>query len=256
MLVGEKVSDMVNAIIVDDEEVCRSTLRSVINRSFKEINLLRECTSAHEALEAIIQLKPDLVFLDVEMPGKSGLDLLKDLKEISFEIIFTTAHAQYAINAIKASALDFLLKPVGRDDLQEALERYKTRKASHDVNKQIEVLVQHYRNSREKMLVIPTLAGLEFIKIDDIVRLQSDVNYTIFHLVNSKFIASKTLKTFEEILVPLGFFRIHQSHLVNMMHIKRFSKGDSTLMMADDSIVDVARQRKEEFLKAITQKHP
>ncbi|MEO8147785.1 MAG: LytTR family DNA-binding domain-containing protein [Bacteroidia bacterium] len=246
---------MIRTILIDDEQHCRESLSATLHNYFPEIELLAQCTSIAEGEKAIEQLKPELVFLDVELPPFTSFDMLKKLGTISFEIIFTTAFDKYALRAIKASALDFILKPVGKEELGEAIDRFKQKQSRNNSNQHMEVLFENVRQLRDplKKLMIPTQAGFELVSVKDIVRLQSDSNYTNFHFVDKrKILVSKTLKDFDELLSGHSFFRVHQSHLINLNYVKNYAKGEGgVVMMQDGTEIDVSRRRKEDFIKSL-----
>jgi two-component system LytT family response regulator len=245
---------MIKVILVDDELVCRKILRSILG-SLPELKLLAECSSVDEAKAAIQQESPDLVFLDVEMPLKNGFDLLHELSDISFSVVFTTAYDRYAVRAIKASALDFLLKPVTREDVVAAVERFRQRAGSNTINKQVDLAVQFLSNlsSQENKIAVPGINGLEFIKLCDIIHIEASGNYSEIHLLSKeKLLALKPLKELEDILAGQQFLRIHHSHLINLKYIKRYQKADGgTVIMDDGAELSISRPRKEDFLKAL-----
>ncbi len=247
---------MFKAIIIDDEKHCRDSLRATLGKVSDDVLVVKECTSPKEGLEAVHELVPDLVFLDVEMGKETGFDFLKQLGDIPFEVIFTTAHENYALRAIKFCALDFLLKPIGAEDLKQALHKFGQRVGKANSGKQIQELMHNLKSlqNESKKVALPTLTGLQFVSVHDIVRCESDINYTIFYLVDkSKIVVSKTLKEFEGLLEECNFFRVHNSHLINLSHIKNYTKGEGgTVTMDDGSTVDVSRRRKEEFLHKIS----
>lgn len=244
-----------NVLIIDDEKHCRDSLSHIIGESFPEINLVEICTNPKDGIAAISKHEPDLVFLDVEMPGMTGFELLQHLGDIDFEVIFTTAYDKYAVRAIKASALDFLLKPVGTEDLGEALAKLRLKQKKERPLKQLEVLFENIKHVHDplKKIVVPTLAGFNFIYVQDIVRLEGESNYTTFYFKgNQKLMVSKTLKEFEELLTDHHFFRIHQSHVINLRYLKNYIKGEGGIaVMEDGSEIDVSRRRKDEFINAL-----
>ena len=244
---------MIRVIIVDDEIQCCETLAESLNAYCPQIELLAQCRDVEEAKIAIARFEPDLVFLDIEMPHASGFDLLVQINPTNFEVIFTTAHDQYAIRAIKFSALDFLLKPIGRQDLEQAVHRAAIKETLRQ--KKIDTLLYNlnYLNS-EKKIALPTLNGLEFVSVGDIVRCESDNNYTVFYMLNqTKIVVSKTLKEYDDMLDEYHFFRVHQSHLINLRYIKNYIKGEGGVVtMTDNSTVDVSRRKKDEFLKRLS----
>lgn len=249
---------MIRTILVDDEQHCRETLSNMLEKHFSDkVDLLAQCSSVEEGVAAIKRLKPQLIFLDVEIGNSTGFNLLQQLDDFNFEVIFTTAHNHYAMQAIKFSALDFLLKPFGVDDMREALGRLQQKINSTDANEQFKILFENLKkmNNPSKKLALPTLNGINFVPIQEIIRCESDVNYTTFYLTNkNKIVVAKTLKEFEEMLDGYNFFRVHNSHLINLSHIKNYVKGEGGIVtMVDDSSVDVSRRRKEEFLKRLSE---
>ena len=245
---------MIKVIIVDDQEMCRETLKDTL-LSFKKIKVIAECSSAAEAEKVLTQLKPDLVFLDVEMPGKSGIDLLHDLQEVDFETIFTTSHSRYALQALRAEALDYLLKPVQERELAEALHKYAIKQNKQNLSKQFEEFLNSRQNQsgQLKKISVPTSNGLEFIKLDDIIRLKAEINYTNIYLCEGrKITVARTLKEFEKMLSGNGFVRIHNSHIINLNYLKKYTKGNGGVVFLEDGTqLDVSRQRKEEFLTTL-----
>ncbi len=249
---------MIRAILIDDEQHCRDTLSSMLEKHFSDkIDLLAQCSTVEEGVMAIRKQKPRLIFLDVEIGNSTGFNLLEQLDDFNFDVIFTTAHNHYAMQAIKFSALDYLLKPFGVEDMNEALGRLEQKINSHDANEQFRTLFENLKkiNNPNKKLALPTLNGINFVPVQDIIRCESDVNYTTFFLTNkNKIVVAKTLKEFEEILDDYNFFRVHNSHLINLVHIKNYVKGEGGIVtMIDDSSVDVSRRRKEEFLKRLSE---
>jgi len=249
---------MINAVIIDDDTHCRESLLHLIASEFHHINLIAECKSAAEGKEAIINSKPDLVFLDVEMPGKTGFELVAELHEAAYnlDIIFTTAHEQYALQAIKASALDFLLKPIGESDLREALAKLDRKRSRDQVSQQIQILLQQNTNNPFRKIALPTQTGFVFVNVADIVRCEADNVYTTFHMADkTTIVVSKTLKDCEELLPEPNFFRVHHSHLINMRFMKEYVKGEggALKMINDNTAIPVSRNKKDEFL--IRMKH-
>lgn len=249
---------MIRTVLIDDEQHCRETLSNMLEKHFSDrVDLLAQCATVEEGVATIKRLKPRLIFLDVEIGNSTGFNLLEQLDDFDFEVIFTTAHNHYAMQAIKFSALDFLLKPFGVDDMNEALNRLQDKINTHDANEQFKILFENLKkmNNPAKKLALPTLNGINFVPIQDIIRCESDVNYTTFYLINkNKILVAKTLKEFEEMLEGYNFFRVHNSHLINLSHIKNYVKGEGGIVtMVDDSSVDVSRRRKEEFLRKLSE---
>jgi two-component system, LytTR family, response regulator len=245
---------MITAIIIDDEAKGRLALREKLSAYCPQINLLAEATNGQEALMLIQHHKPQLIFLDIEMPRMNGFEMLNELPEKNFHIIFTTAYDQYAIKAIKYAAFDYLLKPIDIEELKAAVEKIDT-KENNQTKKQVELLQQNMLHPKKQLnkLAIPTLEGLLFFDINDIVHLEANSNYTNIYFANkTKITASKTLKDFEDLLPEDIFFRTHHSNLINLNYIKRYIKGDGgQIELQNGTYVDVSRRKKEEFLKAI-----
>ncbi len=243
---------MKTAIIIDDELKGRVALSRKLYDYCKDVSLTGEAENGEEGIKLIEKLKPDIVFLDIEMPRMNGFDMLHRLPEKNFDLIFTTAYDQYAIKAIKYAAFDYLLKPVDIEELKLAVS--KSNAQNRNTEKKLEVLDQnlHGKTILNK-IAIPSLDGLLFFNIADIVHLEANSNYTAIYFSNRpKLIASKTLKDFEDLLPTDIFFRTHHSHLINLNYIKRYIKGDGgQIELQDGTFVDVARRKKEEFLKAI-----
>ncbi|MFS8083687.1 MAG: LytR/AlgR family response regulator transcription factor [Ginsengibacter sp.] len=244
---------MKTAIIIDDELKGRIALRQKLFDYCKDVHLIGEAENGEEGITLINILKPDIVFLDIEMPRMDGFDMLLRLQQKNFDLIFTTAYDQYAIKAIKYAAFDYLLKPIDIEELKTAVAK-SNNNSQDSTEKKLVVLDQNlHSNVLLNKIAIPTLDGLLFYNIADIIHLEANRNYTTIYFINNvKLIASKTLKDFEELLPTDIFIRIHHSHLINLNYIKRYIKGDGgQIELQDGKIVDVARRKKEEFLKAI-----
>lgn len=245
---------MITAIIIDDEAKGRLALREKLLAYCKQIKILAEAGNGREALLLIQHHQPQLIFLDIEMPRMNGFEMLNELPEKNFHIIFTTAYDQYAIKAIKYAAFDYLLKPIDIEELKTAISKLDS-KQSNETKKQVELLQQNIQHPKKQLhkLAIPTIEGLLFYDINDIIHLEANSNYTNIYFTNKiKVIASKTLKEFEELLPEDIFFRTHHSHLINLHYIKRYIKGDGgQIELQNGTYVDVSRRKKEEFLKTI-----
>jgi two-component system, LytTR family, response regulator len=244
---------MIKAIIVDDEIKGRQFLRQLVEKFTPQVKIAGEAANATEAKEAIAVAEPDLVFLDIEMPGKSGIELLKEIPEINFEVIFATAFNKYAVEAFKLGAVDYLLKPVSPSDLMRAIERVEEHlRMREQQTKKYDSLKQQFGQPFSK-ITVPTTTGFEFVDFADITYMQSDGNYTRIKQIDGKTIlATRLLGEFEEILMPYNFFRIHKSYVINLIHIKKYTKGEGgVVMMSDGSEIDVARRIKDAFLKKI-----
>jgi two-component system, LytTR family, response regulator len=245
---------MIKALIIDDEPSAVKTLTLMLQHYVPEVSEWKSTNDPHNGLHLLKEWKPDLLFLDVQMPLMNGFELLKQLPEINFNIIFTTAFDEYAVEAIRFSAVDYLMKPIDGDELQAAIKRYLARVAAVFSNKPLYHNFLHNIHAITKndfKLALPTLQGTFFFKPDEITRLEGESNYTRFFFSNGKtLLTSKTLKEYEEILEGYGFIRTHKSHIVNKLHIVNYS-GDGILTLSDNSKVEVSRRRREEVSNKI-----
>jgi two-component system, LytTR family, response regulator len=244
---------MIKAILVDDELHGLETLSILLNDYCPEVKVMEKCPSAKKALEAIDKLKPDLVFLDIEMPVMNGFELLEQFEQIPFSVVFTTSYDQYAIKAIRFSALDYLLKPVDPKELIAAVHKVNKQK-NPPTNEQLQMLMNqlHHKESRFTKIAVPTSEGFELIPADEIIRCEADDNYTHLFLKNkTKVIACRTLKEMEEQFSEFThFLRVHHSYIVNLNEVVKYVRGDGGyLIMTDGTSVNVSRSRKEALLK-------
>ncbi len=249
---------MLTTIIVDDEIQSRETLERMLINFCPDVQILGKAPSVAEAVPLIDDQQPDLVFLDIEMPGGNGFTLLEHYEEFPFEVIFTTAHDLYAINAIKFAALDYLLKPVNIKELQEAVKRAEKKiggKEKEDRQQKMEALKANLTQSDKKFnkIALPTSEGIDFIEVEDIIRVEAERSYSNFHLKGrKKIMVSKPLSEYESLLEECNFFRTHKSHMINLDHLKKYVKGKGGyVIMEDDSHVDVSVRRKESLLQRI-----
>jgi two-component system LytT family response regulator len=245
---------MIRSIIVDDELKSRESLKKILLSFCDDVDVLATCQSVAEGLVAIGQLKPDVVFLDVQMQGETGFDLLAKLPAIDFNVIFTTAHSEYAIKAIKFSAIDYLLKPIDVQEIQKALEKVRT-KQNGSILERMQQLLQNVKNPNTATykLALPTSEGLTFIKVNDVLYLKASGNYTeIFMNDGQKYLVSRHLKEYDDLLTDQNFFRVHHSSLINLNYIKNYVRGDGGyVVMSDNTSLDVSRRKKEAFLEKI-----
>ncbi len=242
------------AIIIDDEKNSREALRKKITAYCQAVDVVAEGSDGEEGLQLIAQHQPDIVFLDIEMPRMNGFKMLQQLEQQDFHLIFTTAYNQYAIDAIRYSAFDYLVKPVDTKELQQCvariIEKAKRHKPVHQ--QQVELLLQQLLKEKAtpQKMAISTVQGLELIALDDVVYLEAVSNYTNIHLVNSKpVLTSKTLKEYEDLLPASQFFRVHNGAIININFIKKFIKGEGgQVQLSNGILIDVARRRKEELI--------
>jgi two-component system LytT family response regulator len=246
---------MIKVIIIEDEKHSRDILDNMLQQHFKNVEVIAVCENAEEGKTAIENLNPDLVLTDIELEKKSVFEMLQELSSINFEIIFTTAHEQYAIQAIKFSALDYLLKPFSLEDLSAAIKRYEQKKDKQQSAGQFNALFHNLKHIQKdaKKIALPTTNGLTIVPLKDVIRCEADVNYTNFFLTTkNKMVVSKTLKEFEELLNDYDFIRVHHSHLINLHHVKNYTRGEGGIVtMTDGAQVDVSRRKKEEFMKRL-----
>ena len=247
----------INAIIVDDERNNRLTLQKLLEKFCPSVNIVAECESVDAAIEAIDLHGTDVVFLDVEMPGKNGFDLLAHYNyQCPFDVIFTTAYSQYAVKAIRFSALDYLLKPVDPEELVRAVHKLNVKKSEEIKNKQYELLEQKINNKDlgKKQLAISTLEGIYFATLDEIIHVDADSSYTKIYITSGDMImSSKPLKYFEELLEDYDFVRVHQSHIINLKLIRRYVRGDGgQVIMMNGTEIEVSRRKKDDLLAKIS----
>jgi two-component system LytT family response regulator len=248
------MKNSIDVVIVDDEPAQREQLSRRIQKHFPEIEIVAVCADAQEALVAVARYSPALLFLDVEMPGMNGFQMLESIREIRFSVIFTTSHAAYAVQAFRVAAVDFLLKPYSDEDFVVAFNRFLNHHSSNEqTHVQQMLLNMKETNKSNHKIALPTSTGFVFVRIGDIIRLESHNTYTTFFISDhNQIVVSRSLKDCEEMLSPEGLLRVHQSHMVNPDHIKKYIKGEGgTIEMQDGSVVEVSRRKKEEFLEAL-----
>ena len=241
------------AIIVEDEEASRTTLNNYLTKYCKNISVLEMADSVQTGLAAIKKHQPDVVFLDIEMPYGNAFDLLESLDKVDFEIIFVTAYRDYAIKALNLSAAYYILKPIDIDELVAAVTKITEHKKEGEEVFHSKILMDNIKtnNIQHKKIVLPQMDGFEVVNVNEIIRAEANDNYTNFYLTNGKkYLISKTLKYFDELLTEFDFIRIHKSHLVNLQYITKYVKGKGgQVRMTDDSYVDVSATRKKELLE-------
>ena len=245
---------MIKAIIVDDEPNCCKTLSLLLNRYCPEVQVTGIFYNGIDALQSIKESSPDLAFLDVQMPKMNGFEMLEKLPSINFPLIFTTSFDQYALKAFRFSAIDYLLKPVDREELQKAVNKVLQR-SEIPVTEQLQVLLQkinHPASSINK-IALPTMEGLQMIPVQSIISCEADDNYTKLILKdNKKLVVSCTLKVIEELLEDHSFIRVHRSFLVNLDEVEKYVKADGGyVVMSDGKQIYISRNKKEELLKKL-----
>jgi two-component system, LytTR family, response regulator len=243
---------MINAILIDDEATGLEALQLAIRKYCPEVTIKGAYQSPQQALDGIQKIKPDLVFLDIQMPQMSGFDVLQQASPVTFEVIFVSAHDQYAIKAIKFSVLDYLLKPIDVDDLIHAVRKVKERLNNKSNLYQYQSVLNNIqlKSGKIEKLAVPTLEGIDFFDTQDIIYCKADGSYTAIMLKDhQRVLVCKNLIDFESLLADSGFCRIHHSYLINLRHVQKYVKGEGGyVILTDDHHADVSRRKKEEFL--------
>jgi two-component system LytT family response regulator len=245
---------MIRSVIVDDELKSRESLKILIEDFCKDVSVEAMCKSVSEAEQAIDELKPDLIFLDIQLQRETGFDLLSKYSTLNFEVIFTTAYSEYAIKAFKFSAIDYLLKPIDIAELQQAIEKVQKRK-TNSITDRLQQLVQNLRanSSDNYKLALPTSDGLVFVKVNDILYCEASSNYTEITMAdNKKYLVTRTLKEYDEMLNAQNFYRIHHSYLINLNGVKKYVRGDGGyVVMSNEKALDVSKRKRDGFLDRI-----
>lgn len=244
----------IKTILVDDEARALTSLEKLLGMHCPDVEVLGLCRDADEAIEKMRQVQPDLVFLDISMPGKDGFELLQSLSSIPFEIIFVTAYNQFMLQAFQFSAVDYILKPVDYRLLTAAVDRAKLRIEQKSGSQHIETLlynIKRHDSPRKRKLCIPSLRGFQVIESQDILYCEANSNYTNIHLLDRPgILASKPLLEYETLLQDSGFVRVHKSFLVNLDHIKEYVKGEGgSVILSNGREIEVSRRKKEELLR-------
>jgi two-component system, LytTR family, response regulator len=246
---------MIKAIIIEDEKMSRETLYRLLEKYCPQVEVVAEADSYRKGIEEIRKHHPDVIFLDIQMPDGSGFRVLEEIGEIDFEIIFTTAFDQFAIKAIKYSALDYLLKPIIPQDLSEAVARVEKKKAESTRKRNLETYSEKAAlpDDKNQKIILSTSEMIHVIQVGDIIRCESDNYYTYFHFSDGrKLLVSKTLKENEELLHPFNFIRPHKSHLVNINYIKSYIRQDGGyILMTDGTRIPVSRRKKDKIMEIL-----
>jgi two-component system LytT family response regulator len=244
----------IKTILIDDERSSLENLEQKIREFCPELEIIAMVEQPTEALLLIRHHKPDVIFLDIEMPRLNGFRMLDELGDYSAEIIFTTAYNHYAIEAIRISAFDYLMKPVSIPDLQATVSRLSTRLAKA-TQERLDVLRQSLNKTAnpDQKIAVPTWEGLEFILIRNVVRIESSTNYSRLFFVNGEsLLVTRQLKEFEELLTPYRFCRVHNIHLINLQYVKRYVRGEGgSVVMENGDEIDVSRRKKDDFLRQL-----
>jgi len=240
------------AIIIDDESDSRKTLRNFLQLFCPDVEVIGEAENVASGVKLLKEKQPDVLFLDIQMPDGTGFNLLEQIQPISFDVIFSTAYDQFALKAFEYSAVDYLLKPIDPDKLIQAVNKIKPN-STQEINQKIDTLLDNYQKKEAKKIGLPYSEGIEFIEIKNILRCEAADNYTNFILTDGRLlIVSKNISSFEKMLPAQTFHRIHKSHLINLVHLKKYVRSDGGyVIMMDGSELPIARRRKDEFLEQL-----
>ncbi|NSW45370.1 MAG: response regulator transcription factor [Bacteroidales bacterium] len=242
---------MIKAIIADDEHDAVNYLKDSLKKCCSNVEIIATARNVKETEESVLSLHPDLLLLDINMPGGSVFEMLDRIKPITFEIIFVTAYNQFAIQALKRNAIDYLLKPININELKEAISKVE-RKKSEAINKNnIEELIREI--TKQNKIAITTFERTIYLKTSDIIRFEGEGNYVrIITSSGENYFVSKKIKDYQELLPDYPFFRVHNSFLINVDHVKSILNKDSAIIMSDDTVIPVSRKKREEFLELMS----
>ncbi|RLD58629.1 MAG: DNA-binding response regulator [Bacteroidetes bacterium] len=247
------MKEIIKTIVIDDEVKARETILSMLKTYCPEVEVIGTAGSVNEGVKVLEEMKPDLLLLDIKMADGTGFDLLRKLKDINFLVIFITAFEEFAIRAIKFSAIDYILKPLDPDELMNAVQKALGVIHKDSMSVKLDALYENLDtiSTNAKKIVLKTTDSVHIVNLKDIVRCESEKNYTHFYTTeNEKITVSRTLKEFNELLTDYKFYRVHQSHLINLAHVKRYEKQHGGfLIMDDDSSVPVSFRKKEDLMK-------
>ena len=245
---------MIKAVIVDDEKNNQELISNLLKSYAENIQVVGLADSVESAYKTIQEHQPDLIFLDIQMPDGTGFDLLKKFEKINFKIIFVTAHQEFAIEAFKYSALDYILKPLSPANLLAAVKKAEETMGNDELNMKLKILLNNIAEpfKNKKKIVLKTMERIYSVDLDDIIRFESDGGYTKVYLTDGKRImVSKTMKEYDDLLMDAGFLRVHHSHLINMNHLFCFEKAEGHVVMKDDSIVPVSNRKKDHLMELL-----
>ena len=244
------MSNLIQAVLVDDENNSLEALGILLEKYCPEVEVIGTAQSVEEAIEKIDDLQPELVFLDIALPDGQGFEVLERVEHRNFEVIFTTAYDQYALTAFEFSALDYILKPINAEKLQQSVSRFQELKGDRDLSGRVSVLKDSLKNINER-IILSSMDGFEVFKIADIIRCEANGSYTTFFIKGGiKVVTSKTLNNFEKLLYDQPFARVHSKHLVNLEFIKKYISGrGGYIVFEDGSQVDVSERKKKDFIR-------
>lgn len=240
--------ERIRAILVDDEESARDVLANLLQRFCPVVDLMDKCEDLPKAAESIKKHKPDLVFLDIEMPNYAGYEITKFFEVIDFDIVFVTAYDQYAVRAFEMAAIDYLLKPIDIPRLQTAISRVKLSNASNIQNQRMELLTEVMDNKKIENILVSDRGNQHLVKLDNIIAIEAQESYCTIYTIEAQYVVSKNLKHFESLLSPLAhFFRVHKSWIVNLNYLEHYSKSDLNIQLKNKLIAKLSKYKKAEF---------
>lgn len=246
---------MINTLIIEDEKKSSAVLISLIAKHCPQLEVIGTADSVEEGVLQINKLNPELIFLDIQLSDGTGFDLLEKVQQINFDVVFATAYDQFAIKAIKYSAVDYLLKPIDPEELKLAVDKIAAKKFKNSGLDNLKFLLQNFKQSESgyNRITLPTGNAYEVVLVQDIIRCEANESYTKFYLTeNRKFLVTQNLKNYEDLLPKSDFIRVHHHHLINMKHVIRFLKTDNGyVVMRDGSEIEVSRRKRDAFLESL-----
>ncbi len=247
------MSVLINSVIIDDEINSVVTLTKMLETYCKNVNVIGTAPTVREAVDLINITKPELVFLDISLPDGDGFEVLNAVTFRDFQVIFETAHNEYAIRAFEFSALHYLLKPIKYQDLKDAVQRFETSQKEIQLEQKIKILHETLNNQPSR-IILPGVDGFAIVQLEQIVRAESENNYTTFYLTNGQVIVvSKPISSYESSLSDISFVRVHSKHLINLAHVKQYVRGrGGTVIMTDDTEIDISEGKKKDFIEKLT----
>lgn len=245
---------MYKAVIIDDELDAIEAIKLILHENCTDIEVVGTAQSVNEGIQTINSTNPEIVFLDIEMPSGNGFELLEKMPNRQFNVIFVTAYNQYAIKAFKYSAIDYILKPIDIDDLINGVNKLKKAQASQDkVEEKINLLLQNIKSEKPDKIALSTSESIEFVYINEIIQIQAEGSYSTLKLIDqTNLVVSKNLGEFESLLEDHPFYRPHQSHLINLTHVKKVNRLGNEIVMDDGSIAFLSRRKKNQFLELMS----
>lgn len=244
---------MIRAVIIEDEKSCRDSLISILKLVCDDVEIIGEASTIKDGIKLVKDNRFDVLFLDINLPDGTGFNVLENIAQHNFNIIFTTAYNDQAIKAFKYSAIDYLLKPIDPDELIEALKKVRKNGKLDNIEHKVELLYENFNQKKFERISLPTFDGFEIVSTQDIILFSAENNYRNVHLKNEKkILVTKTIKVYDDLLSTSGFLRVHQSHLVNVSSIVKYTNGDGgSLTLSNNSTIDVSRRKKEFLLKIL-----